>query len=135
MAAAADRLRRPVRALVPGADSLRRALAIGCAFGFGQFVIALNWIATAFTYPGGDAGLARLGRGVLLSPLPRRLSGAGGRPGVAAWPKPARWRLLLALAGAWAVTEWLRGGMFTGFAWNPVGVTLVDTPLAARSAR
>ena len=30
--------------------------------------------------------------------------------------------LVLALAGAWAITEWLRAGMFTGFAWNPVGV-------------
>ena len=32
------------------ATTLRRALAIGYAFGFGQFLIALNWIATAFTY-------------------------------------------------------------------------------------
>ena len=31
---------------------------------------------------------------------------------------------------AWAVTEWLRAGMFTGFAWNPVGVDArADTPL------
>ncbi len=37
--------------------------------------------------------------------------------------------MLLGLAGAWAITEWLRAGMFTGFAWNPVGVTLADTHL------
>ena len=35
--------------------------------------------------------------------------------------------LVLTLAGAWPVTEWLRGTMFTGFPWNPLGVTLVDT--------
>jgi apolipoprotein N-acyltransferase len=35
--------------------------------------------------------------------------------------------LVLALAGTWALTEWLRATMFTGFAWNPVGVALVDT--------
>jgi apolipoprotein N-acyltransferase len=36
---------------------------------------------------------------------------------------------VLVLAGAWALTEWLRAGLFTGFAWNPVAVSLVDTPL------
>src|SRR6476469_1336156 len=30
--------------------SLRQALAIGWAFGFGQFAVSLNWIATAFTF-------------------------------------------------------------------------------------
>src|SRR4051812_13326610 len=30
--------------------SLRQGLAIGWGFGFGQFVVGLNWIATAFTY-------------------------------------------------------------------------------------
>jgi apolipoprotein N-acyltransferase len=36
--------------------------------------------------------------------------------------------LVLALAGAWALTEWVRAGLFTGFAWDPVGTALVDTP-------
>jgi len=34
--------------------------------------------------------------------------------------------LVLALSGLWALTEWLRAGLFTGFAWNPVGVTFID---------
>ena len=41
--------------------------------------------------------------------------------------------LVLALAGTWAITEWLRATMFTGFAWNPVGVTLVDSRLLGAS--
>ena len=36
--------------LLDRTDSLWRALAIGWAFGVGQFVVGLNWIATAFTY-------------------------------------------------------------------------------------
>ena len=35
--------------------------------------------------------------------------------------RAGRCALLLALGGAWAMTEWLRGTMFTGFPWNPVG--------------
>src|SRR5262245_23240275 len=37
-------------ALIAQAGSLRRALLAGWAFGLGQFVIGLNWIATAFTF-------------------------------------------------------------------------------------
>src|SRR5688572_23348967 len=36
--------------LVERAPNLRSALARGWWFGFGQFVLGLNWIATAFTY-------------------------------------------------------------------------------------
>ena len=36
--------------LLDRTKSLRRSLLLGWAFGFGQFVVGLNWIATAFTY-------------------------------------------------------------------------------------
>src|SRR6266545_5076371 len=36
--------------LVDRSKSLGRSLLIGWAFGVGQFVVGLNWIATAFTY-------------------------------------------------------------------------------------
>jgi apolipoprotein N-acyltransferase len=41
--------------------------------------------------------------------------------------------LVFALAAGWIATEYLRAGIFTGFAWNPIGVVLVDTPLRRAS--
>jgi apolipoprotein N-acyltransferase len=38
------------------------------------------------------------------------------------------------LGGAWAITEWLRGSMFTGFPWNPAAAVLAPTPLIGISA-
>ena len=36
--------------LLMRARTMRGALGLGWAFGFGQFVLGLNWIATAFTF-------------------------------------------------------------------------------------
>ena len=35
---------------VARAGSMKKALIIGWGFGLGQFIIGLNWIATAFTF-------------------------------------------------------------------------------------
>ena len=114
--------------LIARADSLKRALLIGWLFGLGQFVIGLNWIATAFTYqaamPAWLGWVAVVLLSLYLAIYPAVAAGIAWRIG-----RDNRLALGLALAGAWAITEWLRAGMFTGFAWNPVGVTLIPTPL------
>jgi apolipoprotein N-acyltransferase len=119
--------------LLHRAGSLRRALLIGWLFGLAQFVIGLNWIATAFTFqaemPAWLGWVAVVLLSLYLAVYPALAAGLAWRLGKGA-PVP----LLLALAGAWGVTEWLRGGIFTGFAWNPVGVTLAPTPLIESSA-
>ena len=119
--------------LLHRSPSLRKSLAIGWAFGFGQFAVGLNWIATAFTYqaamPAWLGWIAVLLLSIYLAVYPALAAGIGWKLGA-----NNRLPLLLALAGAWALTEWLRAGMFTGFAWNPVGVTLVSTPLITLSA-
>ena len=114
--------------IVRGRRALSRALLIGWAFGLGQFVVGLNWIATAFTYqaamPAWLGWVAVVLLSLYLAVYPALAAGLAWRFG-----RDDRVALVLVLAGAWAITEWLRGTMFTGFPWNPVGVALVATPL------
>src|SRR5687767_6702898 len=109
--------------LVARASSLRGALLVGWGFGVGQFVIGLNWIATAFTYqaamPAWLGWVAVLLLSLYLAVYPLLAAGLAWRFG-----RESRVALVLALVGGWVITEWLRATMFTGFAWNPIGVTL-----------
>jgi apolipoprotein N-acyltransferase len=115
--------------LIEGAPSLRSALARGWWFGVGQFVLGLNWIATAFTYqaamPAWLGWVAVVLLSLYLAVYPAMAAGLAWR-----WQGKSRIALLLLLAAAWIVTEWLRATMFTGFAWNPVGVVIVGTGLS-----
>ncbi|HWH17962.1 MAG TPA: apolipoprotein N-acyltransferase [Allosphingosinicella sp.] len=112
--------------LLQHARRLRRALALGWWFGVGQFVLGLNWIATAFTYQ--SAMPAWLGwvsvvlLSLYLAVYPALAAGLAWRYG-----RTDRLAFVFLFAAAWIVTEWLRATMFTGFAWNPVGVSLLPT--------
>ena len=115
--------------LVARAASLKRALLTGWLFGVGQFVLGLNWIATAFTFqaamPAWLGWIAVVLVSLYLAVFPMLAAGLAWRIGR---EKPLS--LVLALAGAWALTEWVRAGLFTGFAWNPVAVTFIDNGFA-----
>jgi apolipoprotein N-acyltransferase len=105
-----------------------RSLALGWAFGFGQFVVGLNWIATAFTFqsnmPAWLGWVAVVLLSIYLAVYPALATGLAWRFG-----RDNRVVLVLVLGGAWAITEWLRGTMFTGFPWNPAAAALAPTPL------
>src|SRR3954452_19190803 len=108
--------------------SLGRSLLIGWAFGFGQFVVGLNWIATAFTFqsnmPAWLGWVAVVLLSLYLAVYPALATGLAWRFG-----RDDRVVLVTVFGGAWAICEWLRGTMFTGFPWNPAAATLVATPL------
>ncbi|GAA4037496.1 apolipoprotein N-acyltransferase [Sphingomonas rosea] len=109
-------------------QTLRGALLTGWLFGLGQFVLGLNWIATAFTFqaamPHWYGWLAVVLLSFYLAVYPAIGIGVAWRFG-----RRSPTALVLGLAGCWALAEYLRATMFTGFAWNPVGVTLIDTYL------
>ena len=113
-------------------DGRRRAFAIGWWFGLGQFVLGLDWIAHAFTYQAAMPAWLGWVAVVLLSLY---LAVFPGLAALAAWWATRRIgggaaSLSLFLGGAWTASEWLRGTLFTGFAWNPASVAFVDLPLA-----
>ena len=105
--------------LVARAPTPRRAALIGWLFGLGHFTLGTNWIATAFTYqaamPAWLGWVAVLGIAAFLAIYPALAA-------LAAWLAGRRTygALVLAMAGAWIVSEWLRSWLFTGFAWNPL---------------
>jgi apolipoprotein N-acyltransferase len=119
--------------LIDRAKTLWRSLAVGWAFGVGQFVVSLNWIATAFTFqsnmPAWLGWVAVLVLSLYLAIYPAMAAGLAWRFG-----RDKRVALTMILAGAWAITEWLRGTMFTGFPWNPASAALAPTPLISISA-
>ena len=105
-----------------------RGVLVGYAFGFGQFVVGLNWIATSFTYqaamPPALGWIAVVLLSLYLAVYPAIAAGLAWKFG-----RKNRLALLLILAGAWTITEWLRGTLFTGFPWNPAAAVLAPTPL------
>jgi len=114
--------------LVDRTKSLPRALVTGWAFGLGQFVVGLNWIATAFTFqaamPPWLGWVAVVLVSLYLAVYPALAAGLAWRFG-----RDDRTVLVVVLGGAWAITEWLRGSIFTGFPWNPAAAVLAPTPL------
>jgi apolipoprotein N-acyltransferase len=102
---------------VAGPKPVRRAATAGWAFCFGQFLVGWHWIGFAFLVDAADHlwqmpfALLSLTAGVALYGA---LAG-----GVAAffW-RPGSSSRLFVFAICFAVVEWLRGHLFTGFPWN-----------------
>lgn len=105
--------------------------ATGWWFGFGYFVGGLWWVGNAMM-----VDLARyawaLPFAVLL--LPAILASFYGFAAALARPF---WSdglgRIAALAAAFAIAEWLRAMLFTGFPWNAVGYAAMPTPLLMQS--
>lgn len=102
------------------------AALTGFAFGFGFFVAGLWWIGAAFLVDAGNFAWA-LPIAVLALPAALALFWAFGAA-LARLFWTEGWPRLLIFAVAFALAEWLRGHLFTGFPWNAFGYAL--TPVA-----
>jgi apolipoprotein N-acyltransferase len=124
--------------LIHSADNWKQALGRGWLFGWAHLTLANNWIATAFTHQ------AKMPEFLGWLAVPMLCVYLAWYPALAALAahllakKRPLWAFGLVLAGAWIVTEWLRGWVFTGYPWPPVGLMLLgtwDTPGLAELLR
>jgi len=122
------------------APTLKQALLRGWMFGLGHFTVGNNWIQHAFTYQDkmppalGYAAVVLLSLYLAIYPaIAMGLAWRFGRSGTALLRKPDLPFVLVAGA-AWIVTEYLRGVMFTGYPWNPLGVIWLPVPGVAQIA-
>lgn len=104
----------------------------GFGFGLSAFCIGIHWLYISLHTYGGLPGVFAILSVFLFSAYLALFSG------FASWvysrtsscssksafsvTQPVVW------AGAWTFFEWLRGTLFTGFAWLSLGDTLVDSP-------
>ncbi|MES2289794.1 MAG: apolipoprotein N-acyltransferase [Pseudomonadota bacterium] len=116
-------------ALVMQAPTARSSFARGWWWGLGHFTVGLNWIAHAFEFQdfmpaqGGYVAVVLLSLYVAIYP---------GLAAILAWrvarhANAGRATFALALGASWIASEYVRATLFTGFAWNPIGVIWVPT--------
>ncbi len=111
--------------LIHSAPTWRRALWLGWCFGWAHLTLANNWIATAFTH---QAQMPEFLGWLAVPLLCVYLAAYPALAALAAHLLARRrplWAFGLVLAGAWIVTEWARGWVFTGYPWPPVGLMLL----------
>jgi apolipoprotein N-acyltransferase len=141
--------------LIEAAPDRRAAFSRGWLFGVGHFTLGLNWIAHAFTFQDSMPHWFGYGAVVLLSLY---LAVFPGLATLSTWwlsrisvlrrkPEPRGERsdmhprllpsqehngapFMLLFAALWIATEYLRATLFTGFAWNPLGVIWMPTRIS-----
>ena len=137
--------------LISQAPSTKRAFMLGWLFGVGHFTFGNQWIAVAFTFqaamPIWLGYIAVFGLALYLAVYPamaaagaywinhrttKAVLGSGGDDGKI---RPtATLHLILAFAGLWIITEWLRSWVFTGYVWNPLSVVTLSIPYLSQPA-
>ncbi|PMS21176.1 apolipoprotein N-acyltransferase [Trinickia dabaoshanensis] len=119
----------------------KSAALTGGAFGFGNLVTGVWWLYVSMHHygemPAPLAGAALVLFSLYLALYPAFSAGlwsfcAGHATGSARRDRPfsPTWHGAFAFASAWAIGEWLRGTVFTGFPWLASGYAQVDGPLA-----
>ena len=124
-------------ALWPCADSARTAAWLGFAFGLGLFSAGIGWIYIAMHEYGGMPLLLALLAALLfaafwslLPALAGYIQARFGETHGVRFPVANWLRITLVMPAVWALLEWFRGLLVTGFPWLVLGYAHSDSPLA-----
>jgi apolipoprotein N-acyltransferase len=121
-------------ALIHAAPTFRTALSRGWLFGLGHFTVNNNWFQHAFDFqdamPPVLGYFAAVALALYLAVYPMMAAGIAWRLRSTKPDTP----YILFFAAAWIATEYLRAVLFTGYAWNPLGVVWLPAIGVARLA-
>ena len=110
------------------ATSARSAALLGFSFGMGWFGVGISWVYVSMhvygLMPAVLAAAATAAFCAYLAIYPALGLGLAHR----LFPRAVA-RLSIGLPALWAITEWLRGTVFTGFPWLASGYAHTDGPL------
>jgi apolipoprotein N-acyltransferase len=112
---------------------IRAAFSLGWLFGFGYFVAGLWWLGNALLV---DADEFAWALPLAIFGLPAVLAVFYGLATLIAsllWSDG--FGRLAALAVGFALAEWLRSFLFTGFPWNTIGYGVMPVPIMMQSAQ
>jgi apolipoprotein N-acyltransferase len=108
----------------------RRAAALGFSFGMGLFLAGVSWVYVSLhefgAMPAPLAAIATLLFCAILALYPATVGYLQAR-----LRRRLASRQLLLIPALWALSEWLRGWIFTGFPWLSLGYSQADSALAA----
>ncbi len=119
-------------------ESIKTSFRLGWLWGLGHFTITLQWIAFSFTFQ--DAMPVWLGWGAVvglalyLAIYPAIASASArwlsAKLGLETHSNGGAIGFIFLLSATWILSEWLRSVLFTGFGWNPISASMLDTFLA-----
>lgn len=119
--------------LARGAETKARAFLTGWAFGAGYFIFGLYWISAALFVDIKQWGWV-MPLSLVVGPALYGLY-YGFIPLLAWRCRERKTAHAVATVAAWAIIEWLRGHLFTGFPWNLAGSAWMhDLPVMQVSA-
>ena len=110
---------------------LAPAFAVGWWFGFGYFMAGLWWVGNALLVEADEFAWALPVAVLGLPALLALFYGFATALARSLWSDD--FGRIAALAVSFAVAEWLRSFLLTGFPWNPVGLAAMPVPLLMQS--
>lgn len=111
-------------------SSAKRVFILGLFFGIGFYGMGVSWVFISiheFGHTSLFLALLITGLFVLILAL---FTGLQGFLFNYFFPRNTFFKLYLIFPSAWAITEWIRSWVFTGFPWLLLGTSQVNTPLS-----